>query len=77
MAKKTKQKIREEIRIILSTGFITAFGLLMALTWKDVITEYVNELSSISPIQGSLVTAILITIISVIGILIITHNFKK
>lgn len=66
-----------EAKKILTTGLITALSLLLALTWKDVIAEYVNELTIISPIQGALVSAVLITIISVIGILIITSLFKK
>jgi len=71
-----KEKLHEAKKII-TTGFITALSLLIALTWKDVIAEYINELSALSPIRGAFVSAIIVTIIGVIGILIITSFFKQ
>lgn len=73
----SKQKRLQEARKIISTGLVTAFSLLIALTWKDVIYEYIQQLTALSPIQGLLIGAIAVTIISVIGILIITSLFKK
>ena len=73
----SKQKRLIEARKIISTGLVTAFSLLIALTWKDVIYEYVQQLTALSPIQGLLIGAIAVTIVSVIGILIITSLFKK
>lgn len=67
-AKKFNSKVRESI----STAIIAAFGLLTALAWKDVISEFVNKILGASPIQGLLVNAIVITIISVIAIMLIT-----
>lgn len=72
-----KNSLKREIRKILSTALITAFSLLVALTWKDLIEAYATEISHLSPIQGQLVTAIAITIIGTISILFITHYFKK
>ncbi len=72
-----KEKLQEAKKII-STGLVTGLSLLIALTWKDVIYEYVKDiLTTLSPIQGALITAITVTIVSVIGILIITSLFKK
>ena len=77
MVKKKNHRLREEARKIISTSLITAFGLLMALTWKEVIAQYANELTTLSPIQGLFISAIIITIIGVIGILLVTKYFKK
>ena len=72
-----KQKLQEAKKII-TTGLITALSLLIALTWQDVIEEYVKEfLSAFSPVQSALISAIVITIVGVVGILIITSIFKQ
>lgn len=78
--KKSKREIarakvrafNKELRKSLSTAIIAAFGFLMALVWRDVITAWVNTISEHSPIQGKLISAILVTMISVIGILVVT-----
>jgi hypothetical protein len=56
---------------------MAAFGFLIALEWRDVITEFVNNISSQSPLQGKLFSAILITLICVIGILILTKILSE
>ena len=71
-----KEKIHE-IRKIESTALITAFGIVIALAWQEVISQYASEIVALSPIQGLLISAILVTIVGVIGILIITSLFKK
>ena len=63
---KTK-KFNLEIKKSMNTAIVAAFGFLMALAWRDVIIEYINELTSISPVQGKLISAIIITLIGVIG----------
>ncbi|MCK5149529.1 hypothetical protein KAJ87_01235 [Candidatus Pacearchaeota archaeon] len=70
--KASAKKLKREIKKSISTAIVAAFGFLIALSWRDVIKEYVNKISSLSPIQGNLISAVIITIISVIGILIIT-----
>ncbi len=83
--KKTKREIarekikrfNSELKKALSTAVIAAFGFLMALVWRDVITEWVNEISSKSPVQGKLVSALLVTIISVIGIMIVAKFLSE
>ena len=62
---------------MVGTAIIAAFGLLTALAWKDVISEFVNKIVGSSPVQGLLINAIIITIISVIAIMIITKFLEK
>lgn len=71
-AKESTEKFKLEIKKSISTAIVAAFGFLIALTWRDVITEWTNKVSSLSPLQGKLTTAMIITIISIIGILIVT-----
>lgn len=75
MRKKIK-KFNKELRKSIHTAIVAAFGFLIALVWRDLIVEYTTNLTKISPIQGRLITAIIITILSVIGILIITKITK-
>ena len=72
-----RKKFNEELKKTISTAVIAAFGFIIALSWKEVITEYVKIVSQISPFKGRLIEAIIITIVSVIGILIITRIFSK
>ena len=66
------RKFRKEFFNSTNTAIVAAFGFLIALTWKDVITEAVGKIEQLSPMKGQLVTTILITIVCVIGILIST-----
>jgi hypothetical protein len=72
-AKRSAGKLKEEMKKSTNTAIIAAFSFLIALAWKDLITEYVNKISAASPIQGVLISTLLITLICVIGILIITR----
>lgn len=75
---KTKAtKFNNEIKKSLTTAIVAAFGFLMALTWGDVITEYVDKLTAISPLKGKLISAGIITIICTAGILITTNFLSK
>ena len=65
-------KLKFEVKKYLSSAFIAAFGLITALAWKDVLTEYLTGIVSLSPIQGKLITALIITVISLIAVIIIT-----
>lgn len=71
-AKQSAKEFTTELKKAISTAVMAAFGFLIALVWKDVITGYVESISKASPIQGQLFSALLVTIISVIGILITT-----
>ena len=76
-AREKAAMLKSETFKAMSTAIVAAFGFLMALAWRDVITEYVNSISYASPVQGHLVSALIITFISVIGIMIVTSLLMK
>jgi len=76
-AKNSALKFKKEINKALLTALVAAFGFLVALSWRDVITEYVTQITSFSPIQGKLIEAIFVTVIAVLGILIVTHFLSE
>ncbi|MCW8966004.1 MAG: DUF5654 family protein [Candidatus Pacearchaeota archaeon] len=71
--KNSAKKFKHELKKTLGTALVTAFGLIMAFVWKDLLTEYISSIVSISPVQGRLISAIIVTIFSVIGILIVAR----
>lgn len=75
--KTSVNKFNNELKKALSTAFMAAFGFLIALTWRDVITKYVNSISQKSPLQGEFVSALIVTFVCVIGILVVTTVFKE
>ena len=70
--KESAKKFNSEIKKSVSTAIVAAFSLLTALAWKDVISEWISGLVGKSPIQGLLINAFIITIISVVAIALIT-----
>jgi len=66
------KKFKRELKKAMSTAILAAFGFLIALVWKDVITEWVNQIAEKSPFSGKLFSAILVTLICVLGVMIIT-----
>jgi len=77
MVKKRVKKFKSELKRALYTAFLAAFGFLIALVWRDLIQSWVNKISVASPITGQLVSALMITVICVIGILIVTRYLKE
>ena len=74
---KTKAKeFKQEFNKALNTALIAAFGFLIALVWRDVIQEWVNKISESSPVQGKLISALIVTIICVLGIIVVARVFK-
>jgi len=71
-AKASALKFHNEFNKSTKTAMVAAFGFLIALAWRDLISEFVNTLTSISPVKGRLISAIIVTLISVIGIIIVT-----
>ena len=69
-ARESARKFKNELKKALSSSLVAAFGLLTGLAWKEVVEGYVNEL--VSPQQGRVISALVITIISVAAIMIIT-----
>ena len=77
---KTKRHMRnfkKEFTKAINTAILATFGFLIALVWRDVITEFVNKISSKSPVQGKLVGALITTLICVIGIMILSKIFSE
>jgi hypothetical protein len=73
--------LRSEYKKQVSTAIITAFGLVIALAWKDVVTALLPSITTPYllekyPLIASLYTALVITGIAVIGILLIS-NWSK
>ncbi len=66
------KKFNREVRKTINTSLITALGLITAFVWKDVVEEFLNKLTSASPVQGKFISALIVTAIAVIGIMIIT-----
>ncbi len=86
-ARKAALILDTEVRNKTITAIITAFALVIALAWQDVIKETVNriienlnltatELVKMTILYKS-ITAIIITFIAVIGIIIASKLSKK
>ena len=70
-------KVKRETKKQLLTALVAAFGFLIALEWRDVISGYVNLIESFSPIQGQLIGAIIVTVIAVLGIIIVNQLLSE
>lgn len=68
-AKESALKFKKEFKKSITTAVIAAFGFLIALSWRDVISAWITKILEASPIKSSLISALIVTIISVIGIL--------
>jgi len=65
-----------------STAIIAAFSFLIALAWKDLIVNLVSKMTGTEllgkyPYLVSLYSAIIVTLIAVIGIALVTNWAKK
>lgn len=78
-ARESASKFKRELRKSTTTAIVAAFGFLIALTWRDFIVEWVAKISSATPLQNNFISAIIITILCVFGILIFSklNNDKK
>jgi len=81
--KKESAELNKEFRKNMVIAVTAAFAFVIALQWKDVITEGVNYLIAFSHLpQGQalgfkVVSAIAVTFICVLGILLTTRLLKK
>jgi predicted ribosome-associated RNA-binding protein Tma20 len=74
--KKDAQDFEYEFRKQATTAIIAAFGLIIATAWKDVIVSGINSLLSINQQAsglGNIITAVILTLIGTIGILIVSR----
>jgi len=71
--KSSGHKLGKEFKKSMNTAIVAAFSLIVALVWKDVITSYVDKIKSMTSINSALISALFITLISVLGILLISR----
>jgi hypothetical protein len=76
-AKKGVHTFKREFKKEMNTAIMAAFGFLIALVWKDVITDFVNSISERSPLHGAFVSALIVTIICVLGIMLFSKILKE
>ena len=75
-------KIRQEVRKNIATAILAAFAFIIALVWKDVITDGVNALVAYMNMSGSgftftIISALITTVICVVGILYFSRWGEK
>ena len=75
---KRLQRFGSEFKKETTTAIIAAFGFLIALVWRDLILKVVENISKTPflekyPYIAQLYTAIIVTIIAVIGIALISR----
>jgi hypothetical protein len=75
--KERAKKFNLELRKNLHTAIIAAFSFIIALAWRDAISEYLIAITSLSPFQGKLIGAIIVTFLAVIGIIIVSSLLAK
>jgi hypothetical protein len=66
----------QEFKKQTSTAIMAAFGLIIALSWKDVITDFVSRVNFFNN-YGLLASAIVLTLVSVLGILLVSKWAKS
>jgi hypothetical protein len=79
------QEFKEETKNRIVAAFIAAFAFMIALAWRDLIKSIVDKIIATFKVNGhefvsSIITASIITIICVIGIIIVSKwdpNKKK
>jgi len=72
-AKEKAARFHKEVKKSILTAIVAAFSFLIALAWKELITEWVGLLTAISPISGKVIEVFVITVICVAGILLVTR----
>ena len=55
---------------------MAAFGLIIAFSWKDVITDLISKIDFVKA-YGLLVSALIMTVVSVVGILLVSKWAKS
>jgi hypothetical protein len=71
--KEHSKKYVIETRKAIATALLAAFAFLMALSWRGVVSEWVETAKNLSPLHGNLIEAGIVTVISVLGILLVSR----
>ncbi len=61
---------RRELKNSIRTAILAAFSFLIALQWRELITETVKKISGGTPFSGLVFTTIIITLLCVLGIVL-------
>lgn len=61
-----------EMRKSLATAILAAFAFLMALSWREYIDSWIDSAMIFSPVKGNLISALVVTFLSVVGIILVT-----
>jgi len=61
-----------EVKKAVLTAIVAAFSFLIALEWREVIKSRVDSLLELTSIQGDFISAMIITFIGVLAILLST-----
>lgn len=81
--KKRLSEFKKEFRAQSATAIIAAFGFLIALSWRDFISEVINHIVANVQNVGSvylykLIAAVIVTVVSVVGIMVASKmNVKE
>jgi len=75
-AKESARRFNKELKKTTSTAIVAAFGFLIALSWRDLIQKGVEEIAKDNPLHSQIISTLIITIMSVLGILIVTKIFS-
>jgi len=70
-------KFKKEFKKEINTAILAAFGFLIALVWKDVITSVVDDITKEAHVSSALVSALIVTAICVVGIMISSRLLKN
>ncbi len=72
--------VKTEFKKQTSTAIIAAFSFLIALVWRDLISKIIQENATLQsatyPVLAELITALIITVIAVFGIILTTRWAK-
>ncbi|MBN2330293.1 MAG: hypothetical protein JXC85_00600 [Candidatus Aenigmarchaeota archaeon] len=76
------KKVKHEIRGNIAKAVLAAFGFLIALVWRDVVKDGVDKLIAYANLTGdgyvfTLITALVTTLICVIGIIYFSRWSEK
>ena len=79
--KKHIKHVNKEMRNNIAKTISAAFAFIMALVWRDAIKEAVDKVVGVIGITGTgyiyqILTAIVISIICVIGIIVVSKSVK-
>lgn len=73
-------KVKKEVRKHIITAITAAFGFLIALSWRDAITIWINHLVDTFQLSKGwyqFIGALIVTIIGVLGIIIVSRFEEK